>query len=156
MKRIRDREKQRSYERAWYARNRAKAIAKAKAKKQLILAWYREYKRTLSCIRCGENDPVTLDFHHRDPSKKDFLPSRACFNGWGINRLKEEIAKCDVLCANGHRKLHRDLKEQKKREALATAEFASGEGDGAPASSPTQANPEVVTAWSMTALTPVG
>jgi hypothetical protein len=119
MTRIRDKEKQRGYERAWYARNRAKVIAKAREKKQLILAWYREYKSTLSCIRCGESDPITLDFHHRDPSQKDFLPSRAVYNGWGIRRLKEEMAKCDVLCANCHRKAHRDLREQKKRQRIA-------------------------------------
>src|SRR5262249_50063896 len=108
-------EKQRAYERAWYARNRKHALAKVKARKKAVLAWFRSYKQTLACIRCGENDPVTLDFHHRDPTKKDLLPSRACYGNWRIKRIKEEISKCDVLCANCHRKLHRDLRIQAKR-----------------------------------------
>src|SRR5262245_41454680 len=112
MKRIRDPEKQRAYNRAWYARHRRKAQGKVKARKKAVLAWFRAYKRTLSCIRCRESDPVTLDFHPRNPAEKDFLPSRACFCGWGIKRIIAEIAKCDVLCANCHRKAHRDLKAQ--------------------------------------------
>jgi hypothetical protein len=115
MKRIRDLAKQRSYERAWYSRNRGKAIAKVKARKREVWDWFREYKKTLVCFRCGQDHPATLDFHHRDPSKKDFLPSRACSVGMSKQRILEEIAKCDVLCANCHRILHwndRNLAEE--------------------------------------------
>ncbi len=113
-----DRVKLRAYARAWYARNRSKAMGKVRARGRKIAAWFREYKRGLCCKRCGEDDPVTLDFHHRNPSEKDFLPSRACFVGWGIKRILAEIAKCDVLCANCHRKLHRDLRNKKRADQL--------------------------------------
>jgi hypothetical protein len=114
MKRIRNLEKQRSYERAWYARNRAKVRAKVKAQKRATWAWFREFKKTLACMRCGENHPATIDFHHRDPSQKDFLASRACSVGRGKKSTLEEIAKCDVLCSNCHRKVHWELRHQAK------------------------------------------
>ena len=62
------------------------------------------YKSNLKCVECGENHPATLDFHHIDPSGKDF--GVANFGGKSITKIKDEIEKCIVLCANCHRKLH--------------------------------------------------
>src|SRR3954471_13877800 len=111
MPRIRDKEKMREYQRAWYSRNATKAKAKVKLRKQEVINWFRAYKQTLSCVRCGENDPITFDFHHRDPRKKDPRISEMWKKCWGITRIQAEIAKCDVLCANCHRKVHRDLRQ---------------------------------------------
>jgi hypothetical protein len=61
------------------------------------------------CIKCGEKDPCTLDFHHlRD---KHFNISQALRviknpSTFSIADVEEEIKKCVVLCANCHRKLH--------------------------------------------------
>jgi len=61
------------------------------------------------CVDCGEADPVVLDFDHIDPATK----SREV--AWFIRRqdlvgLAAEIAKCEVRCANDHRrKTARDL-----------------------------------------------
>lgn len=33
--------------------------------------------------------------------------------GYGLARIKEEIVKCDVLCANCHRKLHAGVFDKK-------------------------------------------
>lgn len=57
------------------------------------------------CVKCGEADIACLDFHHRDSSKKDATVSIAVAH-WSIRRLQTEIAKCDMLCSNCHRKLH--------------------------------------------------
>lgn len=59
-----------------------------------------------SCERCGnEYPPVVFDFHHRDPSEKRFSIGSAMGNrSW--DELMEEVAKCDLLCANCHRILH--------------------------------------------------
>lgn len=32
--------------------------------------------------------------------------AQAARNGWGLERLKVEMEKCEVLCSNCHRKLH--------------------------------------------------
>lgn len=56
------------------------------------------------CEHCGEDDPIVLEFHHNDPSrKKKTISSMIAFNS--IKSLKKEIAKCSVLCANCHRRV---------------------------------------------------
>ena len=55
------------------------------------------------CVDCGEADPVVLDFDHRDPLLKRLEVTKlAAKKPWPI--VLEEIAKCDVRCANCHRK----------------------------------------------------
>lgn len=65
------------------------------------------------CTKCGETHIACLEFHHRDPKSKITEISLSVAR-WSINRIKTEIAKCDLLCANCHRKLHateRDLEK---------------------------------------------
>lgn len=56
------------------------------------------------CTDCGESHPsCVMDFHHRDPSAKLFgISSRAWHKS--EEKLQEEIDKCDLLCANCHRR----------------------------------------------------
>jgi hypothetical protein len=67
-------------------------------------AWLRSLK--VQCIRCPENDPVCLVFHHRNPDEKEINVTTAVNNGWSRQRILKEIEKCDVLCANCHAKEH--------------------------------------------------
>ena len=69
------------------------------------------------CVKCGEQDVACLDFHHRDPLEKEGHIGE--FRKFGIKRLLAEIAKCDVLCANCHRKYHRD--ERNSRSEIMNA-----------------------------------
>jgi hypothetical protein len=69
-------------------------------------AWLIEYKLTSGgCIKCGESDPVCLDFHHRNPKEKELTLSLAIARA-SLERIQKEVEKCDILCANCHRKLH--------------------------------------------------
>lgn len=99
-------EKVAAYKRKYYLANAEKIKAASKKFSQELAVWFREYKATLSCIKCGESHPATLDFHHRDPNEKEIGVAQYMRKGWGKNRIMEEVAKCDVLCANCHRKLH--------------------------------------------------
>lgn len=57
------------------------------------------------CIDCGlEGSPWVFDFHHRDPSQKEWSWGNKRTSSW--TTLKEEIDKCDLLCANCHRTRH--------------------------------------------------
>lgn len=103
-----DPEKQRRYRRDWYERNKERQAKYKRDRQAALTEWLREYKKTLRCSRCPESDYVCLEFHHRDRSQKVLSIHRAVKNGWSINRLLSEIAKCDVLCLNCHRKEHRD------------------------------------------------
>ena len=66
--------------------------------------------RSGGCVKCGEPDISCLDFHHRDPGSK--LGHVGEFRKFGMKRLLAEIEKCDVLCANCHRKHHRDKRRE--------------------------------------------
>lgn len=96
----------RAYNNQDYASNNQYHRDRLKARRDSIRNWYRELKASLQCSRCPENHPACLQFHHRDPSEKDFTLSGAFTRGWSIQKLQEEIAKCDVLCANCHAKEH--------------------------------------------------
>ena len=106
-----DKEQQRQYMRD-YRKNKMTAEQKKKHNERVyerqkeIHSWYKEYKKTLSCNRCSEDDPCCLEFHHKNPSEKDFLISQAWIKGYSIERIIKKIAKCEVLCANCHRKEH--------------------------------------------------
>lgn len=56
------------------------------------------------CTSCGfKKYAVSLEFHHIDPSQKDFSLSGVTI-AW--ERMKKELEKCVLLCANCHRAVH--------------------------------------------------
>jgi hypothetical protein len=58
------------------------------------------------CQVCGYNKCMgALDFHHLDPSKKDENLGLAIIQ-WKWERVKLELDKCILLCANCHREVH--------------------------------------------------
>lgn len=64
-----------------------------------------EYKGG-ECERCGYNKcPGALQFHHRDPSKKD--PQWKDFKVRAFTpKVQKELDKCELLCANCHAEEH--------------------------------------------------
>jgi hypothetical protein len=56
------------------------------------------------CQVCGESDPVVLEFDHRDRTTKHFAIANAPRRGVSIPVFLAEIEKCDILCANCHRR----------------------------------------------------
>lgn len=63
-----------------------------------------ELKADLSCAKCDESRYWLLDFHHIDPTQKDFQLSQGERYGW--EKVQSEIEKCVVLCSNCHRDFH--------------------------------------------------
>lgn len=63
---------------------------------------YRELKNKSVCGRCGFSNPISLQFHHRNPSDKKFTISHSLSGTYSWNTILKEIEKCDVLCANCH------------------------------------------------------
>jgi hypothetical protein len=59
---------------------------------------------TQKCTKCSEKRWYVLDFHHL--GDKDIDVSRMVNDSYSIKKIKEEIRKCIVLCANCHRELH--------------------------------------------------
>lgn len=58
------------------------------------------------CIKCGEKHPGCLQFHHRDPLTKIDRVNRLLAQTKSLEKIKNEIQKCDLICANCHAKLH--------------------------------------------------
>jgi len=57
------------------------------------------------CQACGYNKfSGALEFHHRDPSQKEFQFSQ--YQRTTYERLKQELDKCDLLCSNCHKEAH--------------------------------------------------
>lgn len=57
------------------------------------------------CERCGyDKCPAAFDFHHKDPTKKDFKISAS--KTTITEAVKIELDKCELLCANCHREEH--------------------------------------------------
>ena len=66
----------------------------------------REYK----CTRCGYTNIFgSLDFHHKNPTEKEFALSNAD-KTMSFDRFMQEVApeidKCEILCPNCHRLEH--------------------------------------------------
>lgn len=65
----------------------------------------REYLSAHPCVDCGEADIRVLEFDHRPHLGEKYKNVGTLMRGsysWG--RLEAEIAKCEVRCANCHRK----------------------------------------------------
>ncbi len=59
-----------------------------------------------SCRFCGYNRcQEALDFHHRDSSQKNFgIAAKGYTRSW--EKIRAELEKCVLVCANCHRELH--------------------------------------------------
>jgi len=79
---------------------------KNKERRQFI----NEYKSNCSCKKCGDVRPYVLDFHHVNPSEKEFDIGNA--TKYSIARLKLELEKCITLCRNCHSEFHYLEKQQ--------------------------------------------
>lgn len=97
-------------------RDRRKYLIKAVHKRRKrVREMAVEYKGGM-CARCGYNRCAeALEFHHTDLTKKDFgISARGYTRSW--ERVKKELDKCVMLCANCHREIH----TQKLQPSLVT------------------------------------
>jgi hypothetical protein len=97
-----------AYHRQHYETNKQRYIDKAaRSKRKAALArtaYLIEFFKTHPCVDCGERDPVVLEFDHlRD---KAFVIGRELADKRWQDVLAE-IEKCEVVCANCHRRRHR-------------------------------------------------
>jgi hypothetical protein len=96
---------QAKYHHEHYQKNRQKYIDRAAARTGRVVAenGYRllAFLSSKACADCGETDPIVLEFDHR--ADKEFEISQALrYRSW--NSILIEIAKCDVVCVNCHRR----------------------------------------------------
>ena len=91
---------------AWYAKNSTVHKANVNVrnvKQRMILRQHViDYLLHNPCIDCNEADVYVLDFDHR--SDKNYNIAEMIGSAYSLAKLEKEIAKCDVRCANCHRR----------------------------------------------------
>ena len=72
--------------------------------------WLNEYKSQRGCMRCKIKDTRVLDFHHKNEQTKLFTVG-SFRRSVGFERIRKEVEKCEVLCANCHRIFHDETRK---------------------------------------------
>jgi hypothetical protein len=110
-------ESRRAYMRRYLKKWRQTPIAKRarvawnKTIRHRRVEFIRAEKLRRGCARCGyKKNAFALQFHHRKPSEKLFSLYKS-IRGCGWTKIKAEMDKCEVLCANCHAELH-DVERQ--------------------------------------------
>src|SRR5947208_4790432 len=97
------------------------AERRAEVRRQIVA-----YLRVHPCVDCGETDIVVLEFDHLADKVADVSAYAGGGRTWA--RVKAEIEKCEVRCANCHRRKTRErsasgrttaVEAQGPREAIA-------------------------------------
>lgn len=61
------------------------------------------YLKLHPCVDCGEGDIIVLDFDHISDNKR-YNVSTMLAAGYQVETVMSEIEKCEVRCANCHRR----------------------------------------------------
>jgi hypothetical protein len=71
--------------------------------------WLAAFLADKHCADCDEQAPDIFEFDHRHGRKRSSV-SRMVHQGLALSTIKAEIAKCDILCPNCHRRrTHEDI-----------------------------------------------
>jgi hypothetical protein len=108
-------EEARAKGRRWYARNRVNRLASLKkwkdshreerllhargqrTRRRELIAKYKD----VPCTDCGQKfPPCAMDFNHVNGDKKFSIANKSMT---GIEQIRKEMEKCEVVCANCHR-----------------------------------------------------
>ena len=94
-----------AYGKEHYEANKQRYIDQARVSKEAIRVertrYLLEFFKEHPCVDCGETDPVVLEFDHlRD--KSFAIGTKLAHFAW--QTILDEIEKCEVVCANCHRR----------------------------------------------------
>ncbi len=101
------RECQKAQKSDWYARNsdthKANVYQNRTRTSNGVREFLYEFLSTHPCVICGETDIRVLEFDHVRGQKRAAIGT-LLKNGFSIAVIQEEIDKCDVVCANCHKR----------------------------------------------------
>lgn len=87
---------------------RKDAVVDIRRRNKIKLVEYKGGK----CEICGYDKCIdALEFHHLNPDEKEFGIS--CGDTRSLKKLKAEVDKCIMVCANCHREIHAKEREKK-------------------------------------------
>ena len=93
-------------------RRREEARSRNSRKRILVRSFIWNYLLTHPCVDCGETEPVVLDFDHVRGKKQCNIARMFTLS---IERVAAEIGKCEVRCANCHRRRTAHVQQWKSR-----------------------------------------
>jgi len=94
---------------AWYCKN-CWNVRTAQRSKNNVKILKEEYGG--KCTKCGYNKCMdALQFHHVDPTKKEF--SLGLARQKNLDKLRKEMDKCILVCSNCHIEIHHDIHKNK-------------------------------------------
>jgi hypothetical protein len=94
----------RDYDRRWWVtrsetqRDKKNELKRKRAKTNLQFVI--NYLKSHSCVDCGQSNPLVLEFDHCSGNKEFSISESYTYS---LDRIKKEISKCEVRCANCHR-----------------------------------------------------
>ena len=94
----------RAYAKEQYEQGRSRGVERVLAARAVKQREVLGYLLVHPCVDCGEKDPIVLEFDHRGDDKIKHI-SGMLTDGAPMARVWEEVAKCDVRCANCHRRM---------------------------------------------------
>lgn len=99
----------------WRCRKcRREAVQKRREKLKLLAIEYKGGK----CEICGyDSCPDALEFHHVNPSEKEFGISKNG-NTRSFESIKKELDKCILVCSNCHREIHYNLRTKETNKII--------------------------------------
>src|SRR5579885_2257444 len=93
-------ELQSEYQKKHYRWNKERYLQRNIDRRNKYRQIIQEAKENKPCTDCGVcYHPVAMDFHHVFPAEKSFEISDACRIASSEKVLKNEIAKCIILCS---------------------------------------------------------
>jgi len=82
---------------------------KTKKEYRYISQWVKKIKAINllggKCKNCGESRIWILNFHHKNPNKKEFDINKLRNSRWSL--IEKEVKKCILLCRNCHAEIHK-------------------------------------------------
>lgn len=91
-----------------YNSRRGYYLEKAKKRnltlRMILVEYVNNFLELNHCVDCGESDKRVLEFDHINKSQKLKAVSNLIRDRVPLNIIKIEMAKCEVRCANCHRK----------------------------------------------------
>lgn len=107
----------------WYLKHRDEHLERVAERKRRVRTENRKavltYLLAHPCVDCGERDPDVLDFDHVRGEKRSEVTDLAFHNSLNWAAVEVEIAKCEVRCANCHRR--------KTRKSLGWYSYGAGQ-----------------------------
>ena len=95
----------------WYNLNKERMVASSKKRYVKMRKLIQRWKVFKGCNHCGYNENAcALDLDHISDNSTKPSHMRAVRYEWNKARIKKELSKCQVLCANCHRiKTQKDI-----------------------------------------------